>query len=163
MDCSERPVTDAILTNVRGCAAEARRVVGLTDASAPAERVAAADAFVYRWHRGDRRPADGVAPADVPFLFGSLWGEAVVDALGWTWAQVVFNRHPDTVATAVVSPDRSLAVFPIHYIAGLGDDPEADCTIALSFDELAAGRVDGFTPGGFADVMDHVYRTAPRA
>jgi hypothetical protein len=162
MDCSERPVTEAILANLRGCAADGRRLLALNPIAPPAEAVAAADGFVDRWQHGDRPPVDVAAAADVPFLLGSLWGEAVVAAFGWAWVQVVFNRHPDTVATAVVSPDRSLALFPIHFILGCLDDPAVDCTMALSFERLAAGQLDGFTPGGYANVMDVVHRAAPR-
>ena len=162
MDCSERPVTDAIATNLRGCAADARRVLGLADTASPAEQVAAADAFVDRWQQGDRPDATVVDPGDVPFLFGSLWGEAVVAAFGWAWVQVVFNRHPDTVATAVVSPDRSMAIFPIHFVLGCAQDPAVDCTMALSFNMTTAGKVDGLTPGGYANVMDFVHRIVPR-
>jgi len=162
MDCSERPASDAILSNLRGCAADGRRLLAPSPLATPAEQVAAADGFVDRWQHGDRPSADAVAAADVPFLLGSLWGEAVVAALGWAWVQVVFNRHPDTVATAVVSPDRSLALFPIHFILGCLDDPDVDCTMALSFDLLAGGQLDGFTPGGYANVMDVVHRAIPR-
>ncbi len=101
-----------------------------------------------------------MAAGDVPFLFGSLWGEAVAEALGWSWVQVVFNRHAEAVAAAVVSPDRSLAVFPIHYLLGLADGAAGagggDCTIRSAFDRLAAGDLDGLTPGGYANVMDLV-------
>ncbi len=162
MDCSERPVSEAVATNLRGCAAEARRVLGLGGAATPAEAVAAVDGFVHRWQRGDRPRADGVDPRDVPYLLGSLWGEAVVAAFGWAWAEVVFRRHDDTPATAVVSPDRSLAIFPIHHLLGLADDPTADCTVAAAFAEVAAGRPDGLTPGGFANLMDHVYPVPAR-
>ena len=162
MDCSERPVTEAILANVRGCAAEARRALGLAEGATPGEQLAAADGFVDRWQHGHRPAADVIAAADVPFLLGSLWGEAVVAGLGWAWVQVVFNRHVDAVATAVVSPDRSLAIFPIHFLLGCLDDPAVDCTIALSYEVLAAGGLDGFTPGGYANVTDCVHRAVPR-
>ncbi len=156
MDCSERPATDAILTQLRGCATQAMAILARGGAAlgTPAERVAAVDAVVRRWRRDGAGPEQGVAAADVPFLFGSLWGEAVVESLGWSWVQVVFNRHAEAVAAAVVSPDRALAVFPIHYLLGLADDPAGDCTIGLAFDRLVAGDLDGLTPGGYANVMD---------
>ena len=158
MDCDDRPITDVMLTNLRGCCADAMALLGLPATATPADRVAAADAFVHRWQRGDRPP--GVDPADVPYLIGSLWGEAVVDALGWSWRLVTFRRHADVPAAAVVSPDRSLAIFPIHVVLAAADDAHADVTIRLSFDHLSDGRLDGFTPGGFANVTDVVHRDA---
>jgi hypothetical protein len=156
MDCSERPLADAVLANLRGCADQARAMLGQV-ATTPAAVVAAVDAVVAEAQRG----TSVVDPADVPYLFGSLWGDQVVAAFGWAWAEVVFRRHEGTVALAVVSPDRSMAIFPVHFIAGCLADPDADVTIALSFGQLDADAVGGFTPGGYANVMDHVYRVAP--
>ena len=157
-------VSDAILANLRGCAADALAVLGRDGKplAMPAERVAAADGFVDRWQHGDPPSADVIDPKDVPFLMGSLWGEAVVAALGWSWVQVVFNQHRDTVATAVVSPDRSMAIFPIHFVLACVEDPAVDCTMALVFDLLAAGQVGDLTPGGYANLMDFVHRVVPR-
>ena len=160
MDCAERPLADAVVTNLRGCAADGRRLLGLPADATPAAVVAAVDAFVHRWQRGDR--PGGVAADDVPYVMGSLWGEQLVAALGWAWAEVTFRRHADVPAAAVVSADRALAVFPIHFVLACATDPDADVTIALAFERLAAGRVDGFTPGGFANVMDVVHRDGPR-
>ena len=160
MDCTDRPIGDAVLTNLRGCAADAAAVLALSLSATAAEVVAAVDGFVHRWQRGEH-PA-GVDAADVPYLFGSLWGEQLVAALGWAWAEVTFRRHDGVVATAVVSPDRALAVYPIHFILECVRDPAVDVTIAVAFDELTSGRMDGFTPGGFANVMDVVQRAVPR-
>ena len=82
--------------------------------------------------------------------------------MGWAWAEVTFRRHGDVPATAVVSPDRSMAIYPIHFVVECLRDAAVDVTIGLAFDELTAGRVDGFTPGGFANVMDVVRRAVPR-
>ncbi len=156
MDCSERPVTEAILTNLRGCAAEAAGMLGRRGGGGRHAGRAGGGGRRVRRPVAARRPArPGVAADDVPFLLGSLWGEAIVAALGWAWAQVVFNRHTDTVAAAVVSPDRSLAVFPIHLVLGAAWTGRASTArIARAFDRLAAGAVGGFTPGGYANVMD---------
>jgi hypothetical protein len=162
MDCSERPVTDAILANLHGCAADARRLLGLPDDAWAADAIAAADGFVDRWQQGDQPGPVTVDPRDVPFLIGSLWGEQIVAALGWSWVQVVFNQHKDTVATAVVSPDRSTAIFPIHFVLACVEDAGVDCTIALSFGLLSAGDLADFVPGGYANVMDFVHRQSPR-
>ncbi len=162
MDCYDRPATDAVLTNLRGCAADAAGVLGLAADATPAGRVAAVDAFVDRWQHGDRPAAGVVAADDVPYLLGSLWGAALVAALGWAWAEVTFNRHKETAALAVVSPDRSLAIFPVHFVLACLEDTGVDCTVALAFEQLTAGAVDGYTPGGYANVMDVVYREGPR-
>ncbi len=164
MDCSETPVTETILANVAGCARDAMAVLARSGVplASSAERVAAVDDFVERWQRGDRPPADAMDPQDVPYLMGSLWGEAIVAALGWSWVQVVFNQRTDTVATAVVSPDRSMAIFPIHFVLECVQEAAVDCTIALSFDMLVAGQAGDLTPHGYANVMDVVHRIVPR-
>ena len=153
MDCSDRPVSDAVLANLHGCAADGLALLGLSADAPPAARVAAVDAFLVRWQAGER-PA-GVAADDVPYLLGSAWGQAVVDAVpGWAWAEVVFRRHADVPAVAVVSADRALALFPIHVVQQCATDPSAEVTVALAFDRLIGGDLDGLTPGGFANVTD---------
>ena len=145
------------MVNLRGCAADGRRTLGLGDDAGPAQVVAAVDGCVRRWRAGE---AVGVDSRDVPYLLGSLWGEAMAAAFGWAWVDVVFRRHVDTSALAVVSADRAVALFPIHHLLGLAGDVEAQPAVAAAFTEVAAGRPEGLTAGGYADLMDHVFPAA---
>ena len=114
-----------------------------------------------RWRRSWTGGEVGIGRAgwrgrDVPYLLGAVWGGAVVAGCdGWAWAEVVFRRHGDVPAVGVVSADRSMALFPIHAVAGLmeggGDGGGA---IVAVFEQVRDGRLGGFEPGGYVNVMD---------
>ena len=75
---------------------------------------------------------------------------------------VTFHEHGDSTAPAVLSPDRSLAVYPIHFIMGCLQDSTVDTTILLAFNMLYADTVGDTTPGSYFNLMDGVHRIIPR-
>lgn len=114
---SERPIEPSMLGNIRGCANDGYQVLGLdprkTTPEAVVEKI---DEFVDQWQQGVRPDSSVVDADDMPYMMGSLWGEQVVLRLGWEWAMATLHDHGDSKAPGVLAPDRSLAIYPIHFI-----------------------------------------------
>ena len=136
--------------------------LGVSPDDDPAKIVAAVDAFVFDWQCGDHPPASVLDAEDAPFRIGAVWGEQLVRAFGWEWAMVTFHEHGDSTAPGVLSPDRALAVYPIHFIMGCLQDSTVDTTILLAFNMLKAGTIDDTEPGSYFNLMNGVHRIIPR-
>lgn len=90
---------------------------------------------------------------------GVLWGMQLVRQLGWVWTCVALD---DAEFYAVVSPTRSLIVYPQYFIRQCLDDPQLDCTVLLSFSMLADNKVPPLPDNGFENLMLGVFRVAPK-
>lgn len=75
---------------------------------------------------------------------------------------VTFHEHGDSMAPGVLSPDRALAVYPIHFVMGCLQDHTVDTTILIAFRMLEAGKIGSTTPGSSINLMDGVHRIIPR-
>jgi hypothetical protein len=159
---SEQPISDEVMGSIRGCAADALTVLGPEFESAdPPAVVKAIDAFAYRWQKGDRPPSEVVEDTDLArLIFGSLWGEQLVKQFAWEWVQVNFGDG--SFAYGVVSPDRSLAVYPLEFMLGCMQDANVDVTVALAFNMLVAGSVPRMRRRSYTNVMEGVHRIIPR-
>jgi hypothetical protein len=158
---SETPLDLEITKLIQSCAATAARLLSVNgDEVTPAAMVDAIDACVYQLqHDGGPELS---AEEEPEYLFGSLWGEQLVRQLGWQWAQVVFHEYDDSQAVGVFSPDRALAIYPIHFIHGCLEN-DAPVTIALAFNMLVDGkRIPKLPQGGYENVMDNVHHIVPR-
>lgn len=78
-----------------------------------------------------------------------VWGEQLVRVLGWQWATVVYDD--DSKAIGVISPDRSLAHFPLRFLEGV-TARKADNTVQLLYNMLRAGRTPSGKPWGYLAV-----------
>ena len=143
-------------------AAEAAGWVGVSTDDEPAKIVDAVDAFAFAWQCGTRPPASEIDPEDAPFALGSLWGNQLVRRFGWEWRMVTFHEHGDSVAPGVLSPDRALAVYPIHFLIGCLQNPGVDATVMLGYNMLDAGQIPDPPPGNYFNLMDGVHRLIPR-
>jgi len=160
---SERPLDPNTFKSTQGCARDAIGILALgKHASDPSAIIEAIDAFVDDWQQGKRPPAETLSEEDAPLVLGSLWGQQLVAQFGWQWAFVTFHDHGDSVAPGVLSPDRSLAVYPIHFLVGCLQDSNVDCTVALAFNMLAAGKIGKLKPREYFNLMDGVHRIIPR-
>src|SRR5262249_32117272 len=137
-------------------------VLRLTEAADPKTVVDAIDAFVYAWQKGKRPAPKVLDPEDAPYALGGLWGHQLVRRFAWEWAMVTFHEHNDSVAPGVLSPDRALAVYPIHFLMGAMKNPGVDATIALSFNILEAGKASSAKPRRYFNLMEGVRRIVPR-
>lgn len=161
---SEQPVPAEILQNIKNCAGDADRLVGITVAqSTPADIMEAINRYVADWQRGKRPPAGVTDPDDSQYTLGALWGEQLVAQFGWQWVNVTFHEHGDSQAFGVATPDRSLVVYPFHFLLGCLRDPGVPVTISLSFNMLAAGSIPALPAKGYENLMDGVHHIIPPA
>jgi hypothetical protein len=159
---SDAPLNDETMGSIRGCANDALQVLGPKYATAdPVTVVEAVDKFAHRWQKGKRPSTDVVEDTEqARLIFGSLWGEQLVKQFGWEWRQVNFSDG--SVAFGVVSPDRSLVIYPLDFMLGCMQDPGVDVTVALSFNMLLAGSVPAMKRRSYTNVMEGVHQIVPR-
>ena len=163
MKISESAVGSEILGNIKGCASDATKILGLKSFFSrpkPKKLIRAVDDFIYNWQKGVRPPIH--PDEDLSLVMGSLWGEQLVRDLGWQWAGVTFHEHGDTKAVGVFSPDRALAIYPFQFVQGCLEN-RATVTIMLSYNMLKDGsRIPSLPPRGYMNMMDSVQHIIPR-
>lgn len=159
---SEQPLEPDTADALEESNRDGLRILKLDERADPETVIKAIDAFVDAWQEGTRPPETLLDPEDAPFALGSLWGQQIVRQFGWEWAMVTFHDHGDSVAPGVLSPDRALAIYPIHFLMGCLQDPDVDCTVALAFNMLAAGKIGKVNPGEYFNLMDGVHRIVPK-
>jgi hypothetical protein len=159
---TEHPLEASTAEALLGSNEQGLHILGLDDSADPPTVINAIDEFVDAWQQGDRPPADELDPEDAPFALGSLWGEQLVRQFGWEWGMITFHDHGNSKAPAVLSPDRALAIYPIHFLMGCMENDGVDCTVALAFNMLAAGSIGELEPRGYLNLMDGVHRIVPK-
>lgn len=124
--------------------AAARRFAGVTG-SAPADEVVRS----IEWALG-RAPTGQSEDeiADLAYELGVLWGDQVVRAAGWQWAEVVWD---DGSAPAIVSPNRTHACFPARFLADAIEGTRTGLVTRV-FDRIRAGDLPDARPGALAIV-----------
>lgn len=91
-------------------------------------------------------PKSGADMDQVALAFGCLWGQMVVEEMGWEWASVSWGRGS---CHAVVSPDRSVMVAPIRLFQEYLTLSGRSDTSLLLFNMLKAKRVPPADPGEY--------------
>lgn len=167
MNVTEKQIDDETLDSIREYAQEAAEwlEIGLTDELKPEDIVAAVDQRVHEIQKqGPGEDAEKTADTneEAALTLASLWGEQLVRHLGWHWAKIAFHDHDDAEAIGVFSPDRSLAIYPFHFVFSCFEDG-VPVTILLAFDVLSDGqRVPDLPKRGYENVMDNVHHVIPR-
>lgn len=157
---SEEEIGEELLSNFAQSADQAALLLGLSAQASAAEVVSAIDDFVYAWQKGQRVQVS--KDDDLSLLLGSLWGQQLTRELGWQWAGVTFHDFEDSKAVGVFSPDRALAIYPLHFVYGCMEN-SAPVTILLSFNLLVDGsRIPPLPANGYENVMDCVHHVVPR-
>jgi hypothetical protein len=160
MKISEEAIDSETLDPILGCANDAAQMLGIDlEKLSPQEIVSHIDNCILNIQKGQ---GPEIHEEDDPALtLGSLWGQQLVKELGWEWSSVTFHEHDDTKAVGVFSKDRSLAIYPFHFVYGCLEN-NATVTILLSFNMLVDGkRIPSLPAGGFENVMDNVSHIVP--
>ena len=142
-----------MLSTIHACAREGMMFLGLPDDTTPAAAIGAIDQFVRRWEQGQTGLPTSVDAEDIPYSLGCMWGQQLVKQFDWEWAMVTYHEQEGARAPGVVSPDRSLMLCPIHFLAGCleGATPGAD--IAGSYRRLENLQDADTSPGAYVDLM----------
>lgn len=123
------------------------------------EIIAKLDQYVHELQQGKVPSPEG---EEKEIFFGCLWGDQLVREFGWEWANVTFHDYEDAQAMGVFSPDRSLAIYPFHFIYGCFEN-KAPVTILLAHQVLSTpNRVPPLPARGYENVMDNVHHIVPR-
>jgi hypothetical protein len=161
MSISEFSVEPHILEGIEGSAVEGADLVGVAVDDPPAEIVAAINAYLSRPREGREKSSDPPDNwTDVALPVGSLWGQQMVRKFGWEWAGAVFPDREDFRAIGVFNGDRSLAIYPWHFVLGCVEN-DATVTILLAFNMLLAGTIPPQGQGERWNVMEHVHHIVP--
>jgi hypothetical protein len=158
MSITGSSVEPHILASIDGSAGEGASLAGVAVNDPPVKIVAAINAFVSKPPRKRSRKMDNWIDRALPL--GSLWGQQMVREFNWEWSNVTFHDHGDSKAIGVSAKDRSLIIFPWHFIFGCLEN-NATVTILLSFNMLLSGNVPAQESGEFVNVMDHVHHIVP--
>jgi len=159
---SELPVPPDMLEKIKLCAADATRLIGPAAASRdPRVIMAAINEYACNWQKGVQPPDTDLE--DSRYTLGSLWGEVMVVCFKWEWASVTFHEHGDSVAVGVFPPNRSLAVYPFHFLLGCLRDPGVPVTILLAFNMLTAKKIPPQAAQSYENLMDGVRHIVPPA
>lgn len=161
MNATETELDNQMLEEIRQSAREGAELIGVDlEAQSPQEIVEKIDAFVSQQQRRKKSTSGDHDAAEI--ALGGLWGEQLVRALGWEWSSVTFHDHNNANAVGVFSPDRSLVIYPLHFIFSCLENA-APVTILLAFNMLQDGsRIPELPPRGFENVMDNVHHVVSR-
>lgn len=150
-----------MLEDIKAAANDARSALDIENDSPSAEElVKGVDELVFRAQKSKCKGIDDTWTFSI--AVGSLWGQCLVEKLGWQWMNVNFDEGEEAKAVGVVSPDRSLAIYPFYFVYGCLEN-NAPVTIALSFNMLVDGsRIPDLPANGYENVMDNVHHIVPR-
>jgi len=162
----ERSLTESEAAEFKRRANQAWQNLGLVDSdTTPEAAVAAVDAFVDRWQNerrgvlGKLRASRGPNSTDVALGLGAVWGDQHVRQLAWEWTCLIPDGRE---LYAVVSPDRSMVVYATYFLKQCLENSAMDCTAALSFNMLVAGKITGLPAGGCEDILRRISRVIPK-
>lgn len=147
----ERPLKVSVVKEISEAVRQAHAYLNLNpaEASANPETVQrficdAVDKLIAAKHR-----VSGKVRQDLAIGLGCLWGQTLCDALGWQWRSLKYRRNP--AVYAVVSPDRSCAVAPLHYMSRqiTQQSASADNTTLLLFNMIKENAIGQPRPRGY--------------
>lgn len=158
MSITEKPPSQVILDNIPGAAAEGAELLGIRVDDEPPNIVKAINDFLMKERRTPTAGVDKWEGLALPL--GSLWGEQLRRQFGWEWSGVIFHEHGNSEAVGIFAPDRSLVVYPFHFILGCLEH-DAMPTVLLAFNMMKAGSVPRLPARGFENLMDGVHHIVP--
>jgi hypothetical protein len=144
---SDEPLNEGVSKEIRDCAAEARRELKLDGQNVPPEAIQKA-IYEKLQQLAVGEPLTNQDAESWTICLGSLWGQAICDAIGWEWCAV---KHGEMKVFSIVKPDRSHFIQPLHFmkrqLAQRG--PEAEITSLLLFNMLKDGLLPPSQPGQY--------------
>lgn len=131
----EAPISDEQREGIDELAIDAAEYLQVDQASQTARDILER---IENWIRQlQSKQVQPIQGEEMDLLLGSLWGSQLVKALAWEWAEVTFLDSDNAEAIGVFSPDRSLAIYPFHYLYGCLEHSVEPCLV-IAFDQLTA-------------------------
>ena len=147
-----------MLALIEGAAREGVELVGVQVDAAPLEIVKAVNEFMRKQQCTSDRDHDNWTDRALPL--GSLWGCQLFRKFGWEWSSVIFDEQSDSKAIGVFSQDRSLAIYPFHFVYGCLEN-KVPVTILLSFNMLGDGAFPSQEANAYVNLMEGVHHIVP--
>jgi hypothetical protein len=142
----DRPLTDEEREEVTGCVAYARDLLGCGESAGAEELQATIHDAITRFRSApDAFP--GLAQQDLAVCLGCLWGQAVCDECGWSWALVTLDDGDEVYG--ILPADKAQVVFPMAYVHDLLDEPDSHETNLVLYDTIKKGPLPEATPGEY--------------
>lgn len=142
-----RPLDDDEQHELRDLSAQGAEVLDLPEEADLATRLEALRVLVERVRDGEPPAAPYDETDELAYALGSLWGDLVVAASGWTWTWLSLDDGLE--GYALVPADRAYAVWPHHYLYGLLEVEEAENTVVV----LAECIIEGELPPSEAEAL----------
>ena len=120
----------------------------------PEDIIAEIDRYLMSLQERDSIPLDAWYEFYTPL--GALWGEQIGRTYGWEWEKVWLDEHKGDFVYAIVSPNRSMVIFPFRYFI---DCVESGKTVAVSQVYYALGenrRLLGFPEDSYTDILTNL-------
>ena len=162
---TERPIDAEERAEFENYAKSGLRLLSASESSESSALVAAVDAHVAAHQKAQRGflsklLSKTIDNTHVALALGIVWGNEIVRALGWKWTCIIREGEE---RYAVVSVDRSLAVYATYFVKECLDNSYTDCTILLSYNMLLKNAIPAQTPNSFFSVMPAVFRIVSKA
>ncbi len=159
MNMTELPFDESIAKHLPGAAREGAQLVGVSIDEPPIRIVEAINAFIAAppkksWFKRIDNWNDRAMP------LGSLWAAQMQRQFGWQWVSVIQHDHDDFHALAMFDEQRSIGIYPFHYVFGCLEN-QIYPTILLAFNMLLAGEIPRFERGAYVNLMDGVQHIVP--
>jgi hypothetical protein len=122
------------------------------------------DIYVDRWQDKERGLLPKLVletedPIETDLALGILWSNQIIRQFGWSWVCILSEGKE---SYAVVSPDRSQAIYATYFIKYCLDRPTADSTVMLALNMQVGGKLAGEAPNDYASLLHSVRRLVPK-
>ena len=127
---------------------------GLKASDSPELIIARIDQYIQELQESDSIPWDAWYEYYAPL--GTLWGEQIGRTYGWEWERIWLEEHEGDFVYAIVSPNRSMMVYPFQYIISC---VESGRTVAVSqvYRSLGANkRLQELPAGSYTDILSNL-------
>lgn len=141
-------------------AADAAKILGVSLDESPKTILEAVNECVHDVKKGDGPKLD--EDADIVMLLGALWGNQLVKALSWEWANIdLTDRDPPFAAIGVVSPNRDKVIYPFNFISLCLEKDVVVSTLLVYNVLVEKPETTVYEPGSCENMMTRIAHIVP--
>ena len=146
VEVQEEEISAEDMGVIAGMQTEANEYLKLTGRETPKEVVVRISAAVEALRVNPLEHEEETRHAT---MLGALFGEQVVRAYGWSWAEI---GTLEQINIAVVAPDRSLYLEPLQFVWSYLADKDREMTLLLTFNMLSRAH-PGAARGSYTPIV----------